>query len=211
MKKTRSAIWIATLTALTFIGGLLIWDGFVMPEDRWMLRYVEAAPGEGGKRDSTALHVQLVPWKGPDGKCPAVKGVAIGYFLQQKNVDGLSIGVVQSASDRKRAFSMSMVELSGDTSGLLMFLFGGSVRNRGCALGLWNMAEQNNGVQLGGFNQVRKDAIVEYPLKPEATEDGFGVQAGVVNYSEGRGVQIGLWNTNPRSWIKHFPIINFCL
>ena len=47
-----------------------------------------------------------------------------------------------------------------------------------------------------------------YEMKPEKNDSNFGVQAGLVNYSEGKGIQFGLWNTNPNGFLKHFPLIN---
>ena len=71
------------------------------------------------------------------------------------------------------------------------------------------MAEHNTGLQLGVINEVKPDALIENNSSPDEQTDGFGVQAGLINYSEGKGLQFGLWNTNPNAWIKHFPLINF--
>ena len=210
MKRSGIALRICIFAVFTFLCGLLIWDGFVLPRDTWSRRVLR--PAEPVAAGFTPLQLQLLPWPNwflADKNLP-IRGVALGYFLQQNDIDGVSMALMHSANARKRGVSMSVVELSGESSGLSLFLAGGSVSNRGCSIGLWNMAEQNSGVQLGLVNQVQKDIIADYDLKPAPETSEFGVQAGMVNYSEGRGVQIGLWNTNPRSLLKHFPIINFC-
>ena len=75
--------------------------------------------------------------------------------------------------------------------------------------GVVNLAEHNRGVQLGIINQEMPDAVIENNFSAPEKPEGFGVQAGIVNYSEGKGLQFGLWNTNPNAWIKHFPLFNF--
>ena len=213
MKVPVRGLKIFLLVVLSVVGGYFVWRGFSLPHERW-----EHAPV--GVRDVaeeryggfSPMQVQLLPMEGffiVDKNVP-VRGVALGYVMQQRHIDGVSMALMHSANERKRGLSLSMVELSGESSGLSMFLAGGSVSNNGCAVALWNMAEQNQGVQIGVVNQVRKDIIIDYDMKPKVKNDRFGVQAGFVNYSEGRGVQIGLWNTNPRSFFRHTPLINFC-
>jgi hypothetical protein len=90
-------------------------------------------------------------------------------------------------------------------------LIGGSVVNRGFSMGVWNMTENNQGMQLGLFNREEDDLLLDYSMKPQEKDDRFGVQAGLVNYSDTRGIQFGLWNVNPNSWIKYFPLFNICL
>ena len=210
MKNLRTGIKIAAVAVLTFLAGLWVWDGFVMPTESWGCREI-LPPGAEAKNPAMPLQLQLLPWGNTFliDRDQEVRGLALGYFLHQKNIDGVSVAITQTSGTRKRGVSLSMLELCGESTGLSMFLAGGSVKNQGVALGLWNMAEYNQGLQLGIVNQTRKDIILEYDLKPADVNDKFGVQAGVVNYSEGRGIQIGLWNTNPKSFIKHFPLINF--
>ena len=210
MKKKYAGIKITAIAALTFLAGLWVWDGFAMPAERWSCQLLQ--PRHVEQESAMPLQLQLLPWGNSFliDRDRDVRGLALGYFLHQKNIDGVSVAITQTSGTRKRGFSLSMVELCGESSGFSMFLAGGSVKNQGVALALWNMAEYNQGLQLGIVNQTRKDIILEYDLKPTDVNDKFGVQAGVVNYSEGRGIQIGLWNTNPNSFIKHFPLINFC-
>ena len=213
MKKMRTGVKIAVIAVLTFLAGLWVWDGFVMPAEGWSCQEILPA-GTSASAESPAmpLQLQLLPWGSSYliDRDQEVRGLALGYFLHQKNIDGVSVAISQTSGSRKRGVSLSMLELCGESTGLSMFIAGGSVKNQGVALGLWNLAEYNQGLQLGVVNQTRKDSILEYDMKPAYVNDKFGVQAGVVNYSEGRGIQIGLWNTNPKSFIKHFPLINFC-
>lgn len=211
MKNLRTGIKIAVIAALTFLSGLWVWDGFVMPTESWSCREI-LSQSAGSERSAMPLQLQLLPWGNTYliDRDQEVKGLALGYFLHQREIDGLSVAITQTAGTRKRGVSISMLELCGESTGLSLFLAGGSVKNQGVALALWNLTEYNQGLQLGIVNQTRKDSILEYDLKPADVNDKFGVQAGVVNYSEGRGIQIGLWNTNPKSFIKHFPLINFC-
>ena len=111
---------------------------------------------------------------------------------------------------QKSGLSLSLVELSGVSRGVAICLAGGSVQNKGLALGLWNMTETNHGMQFGVINQEQKDLLVDYSMKKQISEKKAGVQIGVLNYSESPGVQFGLWNSNPNSLLKHFPLINIC-
>ena len=114
---------------------------------------------------------------------------------------------------RKYGLSLSILEMSGEIGGVTLFLAGGAVSNRGLAVGLLNLAEDNHGLQIGLVNMSEEDLLLDYPQKPhgEEEESSFGIQAGLVNFSDARGIQFGLWNVNPNSWIKYFPIFNFCL
>lgn len=139
-----------------------------------------------------------------------VNGVAMGYFLPQREVNGVSVALMHAYNEHKRGVSLSLVEYSGESDGLAMFLAGGMRRNNGFSVALLNMTESNNGLQLGLINQEETNLLFDYDLKPKEVNERFGVQAGVINYSDAPGIQFGLWNTNPNSWIKHFPLINFC-
>ena len=118
---------------------------------------------------------------------------------------------VHAFNAKKTGFSMSVLEMSGESNGFAMFLAGGMIHNNGCSLGLWNMTENNRGLQLGILNQAGRDILLEYDMKPVEESKKFGVQAGIVNYSDAPGIQFGLWNTNPNSFIRHFPFFNICL
>lgn len=139
-----------------------------------------------------------------------VTGLAVGYHLQQKEVNGLSLGLVQAFKSNMNGVSFSLLELSGNFCGMSMFLAGGAVNNHGCLIGLWNITENNKGLQIGLFNQASEKSMEFCVLDMAESEKGFGFQAGLVNYSDSPGIQFGLWNTNPNSWITHFPIFNFC-
>ncbi len=199
------------LIMISLLCVVVMWRAFEVPEDRWQVKSETAMVPE--QKTATPLQIQLLPWRSyfvVDKNRP-VRGVAMGYFLQQNDIQGVSMALMHASNDRKSGVSLSLVELSGTSSGLAMYLAGGPVKNNGLTVGLWNMAECNNGVQLGLLNQIQENIIADYSMKAEKPRDGFGVQAGVVNYSEGRGVQFGLWNTNPNGWVKHFPLINICL
>lgn len=139
-----------------------------------------------------------------------VNGFALGYYLPQKEINGVSFALIHAYNEEKRGFSMSFLEYSGVSRGVSVCLAGGAQYNHGFAMGLWNMTESNRGLQLGLVNHEEKDLLFEYDLKPEVDRKKFGVQAGVINYSDAPGIQFGLWNTNPKSLIKHFPIFNIC-
>lgn len=139
-----------------------------------------------------------------------VNGVALGYYLPQKEVNGLSMALIHAHNKRKSGLSMSFLEYSGISDGMAVFMAGGVQYNNGFALGLWNMTEKNHGLQMGVVNLAEKNLLVEYDMKPADNEEKFGVQVGFVNYSDAPGIQFGLWNTNPKSFIKHFPLFNIC-
>ena len=139
-----------------------------------------------------------------------VNGLALGYYLPQRKINGVSLAFIQAYNVEKSGFSMSFLEYSGISRGFSIFGAGGMQVNRGVSMGLLNMTESNHGVQLGLINQEEKNLLFEYDMKPEMKREKFGVQAGVINYSDAPGIQFGLWNTNPNSLIKHFPLFNIC-
>lgn len=175
---------------------------------------VGTAPGESRGDDPVFFQLQYLPTNqgyifGHDRK---VYGLALGYYLPQNEIRGVSISFMHIYNMRKYGLSLSLLEMSGEFGGVAMFLAGGVVSNYGLTVGLLNMTENNNGVQIGLVNMDESNLLLDYPQKPvdENEESSFGVQAGLVNFSDSRGIQIGLWNVNPNSWIKYFPIINFC-
>lgn len=191
-------------------------DSFCVTEQS----YPVASPVDDGKMASVLpVEIKAAPWQWQflpsmsgylvDHERP-VNGVAMGYILPQKEINGFSMALIHAYNAKKNGFSMSLLEYSGNSSGLAIFLAGGVQHNRGVLMGLWNMTEHNHGVQLGLVNQEERNLLMEYDMKPEYKEKKFGVQAGVYNYSDSPGIQFGLWNTNPNSWIKHFPLFNIC-
>lgn len=208
---------VTVLSLLSVICGIAAWCSFVLPQSQLSTRNVVFVPPKAApdklpetKTEFVPFQMQVLPWHQAflTDKGKAVRGFAMGYYLQQKEIDGVSVALMHAANQRKSGLSISAIDFCGESSGLSMFLAGGAVNNKGCAVAFWNLAETNNGVQIGLLNKSHPDALVEYGMKPQKKEDGFGVQAGLVNYSEGKGVQFGLWNTNPNGFLKHFPIIN---
>lgn len=163
--------------------------------------------------DTSLFQVQYLPWGNAYlyPKSASINGVALGYLLPQEEINGVSVAMVHFFNSKKSGVSFSLVDVSKSSDGLALFIAGGAADNRGCLVGLWNITENNRGVQIGLFNQAQRDSLFEYPMKPEYKDKKFGVQAGIVNVSDAPGIQFGLWNTNPNSWIKHFPLINICL
>lgn len=168
----------------------------------------------GNAAEAVPLQLQYLPFGNyytseSDRK---VTGLALGYVLQQKEIDGLALACINAYNEKKNGLSLSMIEISGDSRGVAMFLIGGNIANNGLSMGVWNMTENNNGLQIGIFNQAEANLMVEHDFKPEQNKsETFGVQAGLINYSDAPGIQFGLWNTNPNSLIKHFPLFNICL
>ena len=189
----------------------------------------------------------------------SINGFALGYYIPQKEVNGVSMALIHAYNEKKNGFSMSFLEYSGISSGVNLFFAGGMQSNRGLAMGVWNMTESNDGFQLGLVNHEEKDLLMEYDMKPdidrnkfgvqagfinlsdtpglqfglwnkntsqnyadngskenqnqandteENNKNKFGIQAGLINYSNAPGIQFGLWNTNPNGLIKHFPLFN---
>ena len=166
----------------------------------------------GGGDNHSFMQVQYLPFKGAylQPAANSVKGVALGYYMPQGEINGLSLAMVHLYNHKKSGVSLSLLDVSNMSNGLSLFFAGGAVDNRGCLVGVFNITENNNGVQIGLYNQAERNSLVEYPMKPENKEKKFGVQAGMINFSDSPGIQFGLWNTNPNSWIKHFPLINIC-
>ena len=113
-------------------------------------------------------------------------------------------------NDQKTGLSVSLLDVCGKSTGMALFLAGGAKVNNGCLVGLWNVTENNRGLQIGVYNHAAEKAMENFSPGTAGEDSGFGVQAGIVNYSDSPGIQFGLWNTNPNSWIKHFPLFNIC-
>lgn len=143
-----------------------------------------------------------------DSRTP-VYGMSIGGMVHQKEINGISFAGIHAFTKKKSGLSFSLLDVCNESRGLSFCAVGGAERNYGVAAGFWNMAEHNTGLQLGLINEVKPDVLIENNFNRTTKSEGFGVQAGLINYSEGRGIQFGLWNTNPNAWLKHFPLINF--
>jgi hypothetical protein len=163
-------------------------------------------------KSTSFMQIQYLPWHSAylQPATGSVNGLALGYYLPQEEINGLSLAMVHMFNQKKRGLSFSLIDVSNMFNGFALFFAGGAVDNRGCLVGIWNITESNNGIQIGIFNQAERNSLVEYPMKPEKSGKQFGVQAGLINVSDAPGIQFGLWNTNPKSIIKHFPLINIC-
>ena len=163
-------------------------------------------------KSTSFMQIQYLPWHSAylQPATGSVNGLALGYYLPQEEINGLSLAMVHMFNQKKSGLSFSLVDVSNISNGFSLFFVGGAVDNRGCLVGAWNITESNNGIQIGIFNHAERNSLVEYPMKPEKSGKQFGVQAGLINVSDAPGIQFGLWNTNPKSIIKHFPLINIC-
>lgn len=172
-----------------------------------------APPPKEPEPQPVIFQMQYLPWRREslNSSNVPVYGLALGYSQRQREIGGVSLALIHAFNARKSGLSMSLIEMSDESNGFAMFLAGGMLHNNGCSLGLWNMTENNRGLQIGLVNQAGKDMMLEYWMKPVEAKRTFGVQAGLVNYSDAPGIQFGLWNTNPNSFIKHFPLFNLCL
>ena len=153
-------------------------------------------------------------WRGGGGLFKhdtPVYGMSVGGMVHQKEIHGLSVAGIHAFTKRKSGLSFSFMDVCKESRGASFFAAGGAERNYGFAAGFVNLAEHNSGMQLGVVNQVMPDAVIENNYSAPEKPEGFGVQAGIINYSEGKGLQFGLWNTNTNAWIKHFPFFNFAL
>ncbi|MBE6391294.1 MAG: hypothetical protein E7042_03715 [Lentisphaerae bacterium] len=138
-----------------------------------------------------------------------VYGMSVGGMVHQKEINGLSVAGIHAFNKKKSGLSFSLLDVCHESRGLSIFAAGGAERNYGVSAGFVNLAEHNNGLQLGLINQEKPDAVIENNFSQADPPQGFGVQTGLINYSEGKGLQFGLWNTNPNAWLKHFPLFNF--
>ena len=68
-----------------------------------------------------------------------VNGVALGYYLPQNEINGVSMAFIHAHNKRKSGLSMSFLEYSGISDGMTVFMAGGVQYNNGFALGLWNL------------------------------------------------------------------------
>ena len=161
----------------------------------------------------TPLQISTLPQLGGSLFKPdtPVYGMSLGGMVHQKEINGLSIAGIHAFNKRKSGLSFSLMDVCEESSGAAFFAAGGAERNNGFSAGVVNLTEHNRGVQLGVVNQEMPDAVIENNYGAPEKPEGFGVQAGIINYSEGKGLQFGLWNTNTNAWIKHFPFFNFAL
>ena len=174
---------------------------------------IENANGEG-ENTPVFFQLQYLPTEQGYfcGHNRKVCGLALGYYLPQNEIYGVSMALMHMYNMRKYGLSVSILEMSGEVGGLTIFLAGGAVNNYGLSVGLLNMSENNYGLQLGLVNMDEKDLLLNYPQKPQQDDEqnSFGVQAGLVNFSDSKGIQFGLLNVNPNSLIKYFPLFNIC-
>ncbi len=140
-----------------------------------------------------------------------VYGMSVGGMVHQNEINGVSVAGIHAFTKKKNGVSFSLMDICNESRGVSFFAAGGAERNYGVATGLVNLAEHNSGLQIGLYNEVKPDAVIENNFGTPKKPEGFGVQTGVINYSEGRGLQFGLWNTNPNAWLSHFPFFNFAL
>ena len=158
-----------------------------------------------------------------------VYGVNLGGMAKQREIYGLSVAAMHAYNQKKGGVSVSFLDFCQDNYGLALTLGGGAVNHYGCAVGLWNFSEYNHGVQIGLVNQAYPGAMLASGMdkingdgndvkitfadgskeNKSSKEKSFGVQFGLINRSEGRGMQFGLWNINPNAWLPHFPLVNF--
>ena len=159
----------------------------------------------------TPLQLTGVPFLGGglfNAKTP-VYGMSVGGMVHQNEINGVSVAGIHAFTKKKNGLSFSLMDICNESRGVSFFAAGGAERNYGVATGLVNLAEHNSGLQIGLINQVKPDAVIENNFGTPEKPEGFGVQTGLINYSEGRGLQFGLWNTNPNAWLSHFPLFNF--
>jgi len=176
---------------------------------------IEKIMPEAAKPPPSSTPVQISFFPGASGQLfPSkfsVYGFSAGTVVMQKEIHGLSLAGIHAFNEKKNGISLSLWDACYESNGLSMSVAGGAVRNKGMALGLWNLAEHNEGLQLGLVNQVKRNAIFDSDLRETKKPEGFGVQTGLINYSEGRGVQFGLWNSNPDGLLPGFPLFNIVL
>ena len=163
------------------------------------------------KQAFTPLQLTGLPFLGGGMFSPntPVYGMSVGGMVHQKEINGLSFAGIHAFTKKKSGVSFSLLDVCHESRGVSFFAAGGAERNYGFSAGFVNLAEHNSGWQLGLINQEKPDAVIENNFSQAETPEGFGVQTGLFNYSEGKGLQFGLWNINPNAWLKHFPLFNF--
>jgi len=212
MMKEKS-LWALTAVLMVAASCLLIFTDSPSQTDP-QKKIIRSQLKQNQTQTFTPLQVSLVPEFG-GGIVPLdvpVYGVSMGGMVCQKEIHGFSLAALHAYTQKKSGVSISLFDFCNDSYGLALFAGGGAVHNHGVSIGVWNGAERNDGVQFGIVNQAQKNLLIDPNVQREPEpEDEFGIQTGLINHSEGRGIQFGLWNSNPHSWIPCFPIFNFAL
>ena len=175
---------------------------------------VSSVANPAGEGKNVFLQLQYLPLENSfvHSHGSQVNGVALGYFLAQKDVSGFSMAFSHLNNGKKSGVSLSFFDECSESSGLALSMIGRRSRNHGLAVGVLNVSENNRGIQLGLVNHSeRMTEDDEKTADGKNAAENFGVQTGLINYSDAAGIQFGLWNTNPNGLIKHFPFFNICL
>ena len=209
MTKNKKQRWTAyaLLTAVAAFAVII----FVAPyEDVFEVRSIDLQ--KAPEKDFLPVQISFLPelFGSVFNTDKPVYGLSVGGMVCQKEIYGISLAGVHAWNDKKSGLSMSFIDACHESQGVSLVAGGGAVTNYGLALGLWNLTENNHGVQIGLVNRATSDALIETPGE-EKTAKGFGIQAGVFNESEGKGIQFGLWNVNSRAFFKHMPFFNIAL
>ena len=119
-----------------------------------------------------------------------VLGLDCDLFLtcQRRAVWGLSLAPFNACED----------DVGGLSLGLTSIVDG---KHYGLCVALVSRVGANYGVQLGLAN------LIDSGIR-DAEERCGGLQLGLYNDSDARGVQIGLLNHNPKAWLPWMPLVN---
>ena len=126
------------------------------------------------------------------------------------DVYGLAVspGLVGFA-DKVYGISSGIIFLQNENFGVTAGIYSFGVKNNGISLGIINSWESNDGISIGAANCIYNNSgrnILQIGVFNYAKN---GLQIGIFNTTSNGGVQIGLLNYNPKSYIPWLPFVNW--
>ena len=123
-----------------------------------------------------------------------VRGVylAPGLVGLAPNIYGVSCGILIVTKEKSCGIAANVFSLSQEHYGISLGLINLFDRGNGLSVGIVNLMTYNNGVSVGVVNSAPNNIF----------------QLGLFNSSES-GLQIGLLNYNPKSYIPWLPLVNW--
>jgi hypothetical protein len=122
---------------------------------------------------------------------------SLGFCQSKEKLNGLQACAGVNMSETTNGFQPGAINIAGDVNGLQMAAITTISKDiNGAQFSIVNFSKKLNGFQASAVNMA---------------DGGDGVQLGVVNIGNKRGIQFGLINYIKDGWIPFLPIFNISL
>lgn len=199
------------------------------PSDRWTMFQLVFLPNVPNSTWNTNTNGLKTGWPASGG-IGTVNGVEISWtysgtdtingiqtswvVAKSKNLNGVqaTLATTLNTGSLNGLQATGAYALAGDVQGAQFSFFSQAKNVTGIQGGLaLSLSKAFTGFQAGGVSIADGPFTgVQCGLVTKAGEKGGALQLGVLNMSEGKGVQFGAVNCNKDAWIPVFPILNFC-